>query len=327
MPVYGVEAYIARAIESVQLQTYTDWELIIVNDGTKDRSREIAEKYALNDSRIRIIDKSNGGLTSARLKGLEFAQGDYLSFIDSDDTLQPEYLEELYRNILKYDADISMCSFNTVCGLCSTPQPLYFTDEISILKRDDIFEQYFLPQVASVKQGSDFFPSFMWLRMFKRTIITEDLFVSERLVYQEDKVLSARIHNRLNKVVVINIPLYNYYVNEGSLTQKYRENAWEMMLALTLEIKKAFYGHQSEVVRYGVLSHVLDAVHFAMMNAARLDYKSFKTEFKQVRNNDDVKLAFTFFSLSEIKRSYIVMLVALKFNCPCILYKYNKKRI
>lgn len=327
MPVYGVEAYIARAIESVRRQTFTDWELLIVNDGTKDRSREIAAEYEKQDARIHIIDKPNGGLTSARLKGLEFAIGNYLSFIDSDDTLQPEYLEVLYSNIQKYDADVCMCSYNTVYGDKPTPQHLYFTEETTILENDNIFVKYFLPQIPSAKAYAVSLPSFMWLRMFRKEVVKECMFVSERGVYKEDLAFSARISKELNRVVAINTPLYNYYVNDGSLTQKYRDNAWRMMLSLNKEIEQSLSTCPQFISDDRIKGQMVSSVHYALMNAARLDYRGFKCEYNIIRNNPDVKSILGNLSCCGLAKAYLALLISLKMNCPYLLYKYNRTRI
>lgn len=102
IPVYNVEKYIEQCIESVVNQTLEDIEIIIVNDGTKDNSMKKIEKYLL-DSRIRVINKENGGLSSARNVGLKIAKGEYVSFIDSDDFIELTMLEELYNNSEKAD--------------------------------------------------------------------------------------------------------------------------------------------------------------------------------------------------------------------------------
>ena len=97
IPVYGVEKYIAQCLESVINQTYKNLEIIVVNDGTKDRSAEIAKKYAAQDSRIKVYDFENGGISVARNRGLEIATGDYISYIDSDDWLD----KRMYETLLK----------------------------------------------------------------------------------------------------------------------------------------------------------------------------------------------------------------------------------
>lgn len=327
MPMYGVEAYIGQSIKSVQNQTFTEWELLIVNDGTKDGSREIAAAYVQNDSRIRIIDKENGGLTSARLRGLREARGNYISFVDSDDTLAPDYLEVLYTNIREYDADISMCSYNVVQNGVVTGQKLYFQNQTTVIQGASIFSNYILPQISSVKKGVSFLPSFMWLRLIKKDILSENLFVSERVVYQEDLVFSLRISNRLGKVVVVNLPLYNYFVNNGSLTQRYRSNAWEMMQVLTTEIKQVLYAFPKANTKERLYSRTLCAVHFILMNAAYLDFRSFKKEFSRVLAEQSVRDACKRFSLINIKRCYWVLLISLWLHSPYIIYNYNKKRL
>ena len=96
MPVYGVEAFVGRAIESLQAQTLTEWELLAVDDGSKDRSGEICDEYALKDPRIRVIHKENGGAPSARNTAIPQAQGKYMYFMDSDDWAEPGMLEHMY---------------------------------------------------------------------------------------------------------------------------------------------------------------------------------------------------------------------------------------
>ena len=113
MPMYNVEHFVGECIESILSQTMEEWELICVNDGSKDRSPQIAEEYAVKDRRIKIIHKENGGLSSARNLGMEYAKGEYLLFLDSDDYLAPEALEKLYTRAsvdqleeLFYSADV-----------------------------------------------------------------------------------------------------------------------------------------------------------------------------------------------------------------------------
>ena len=327
MPMYGVEAFIGRAIESVLRQSFTSWELIIVNDGTKERSREIAASYSRKEPRIQIIDKDNGGLTSARLKGLEHASGKYICFIDSDDTLQPDYLSILHTNIQKYDADICMCSYNIVANGITTSQSLYYPNPTTVIKDANLLNDYLLPQIASVKNGSTFLPSFMWLRLFKKELLSEDLFVSERIVYQEDLAFSLRIFKRLHSVVAVNIPLYNYYVNSGSLTQRYRDNAWEMMQALTSEIVIALKGYPSSITSERINSRILCAAHFVLMNAARLDYNLFKQQFSLLLADESVRKACHSFSIFRIKRGFWAILLALRLRCPNLIYKYNRNRL
>ena len=110
LPVYNVANYLRKCLDSLVNQTFEDFEVICVNDGSTDSSREILAQYAQKDSRIKIVDKKNGGLSSARNAGMKVAQGEYYSFIDSDDWIDETMLEKLYNSMVSLDTDISICA-------------------------------------------------------------------------------------------------------------------------------------------------------------------------------------------------------------------------
>ena len=111
VPVYNVEAYLERCLDSLLEQTYSCLELILVDDGSQDASGEICDAYAAKDSRVRVIHKKNGGLSDARNAGLDQAHGQYVTFVDSDDYVAPSYVEFLYRQVKDYSAEISVCGY------------------------------------------------------------------------------------------------------------------------------------------------------------------------------------------------------------------------
>ena len=114
VPVYNVEKYLNRCIDSILNQTFKDFELILVNDGSTDNSGKICDDYAIRDKRIRVIHKENGGLSSARNIGIKNSKGNYLGFVDSDDYIHPNMYEILYNSCKAYNAEISICSFKKV---------------------------------------------------------------------------------------------------------------------------------------------------------------------------------------------------------------------
>lgn len=111
IPVYKVEAYLTACVESVLRQTYQNFEIILVDDGSPDSCPQMCDAFAARDDRIRVIHKENGGLSSARNAGIDAARGDYLAFLDSDDLWSPVFLERLYRAIRETDADFAVCLF------------------------------------------------------------------------------------------------------------------------------------------------------------------------------------------------------------------------
>lgn len=118
VPVYKAEAYLHRCVDSILAQTFTDWELLLIDDGSPDRSGEICDEYAQKDSRIRVIHKENGGVSSARQKGLDEAVGEYTIHADPDDWVEPTMLAEMYQKAKDEDADIVMTDFFQNKGRC-----------------------------------------------------------------------------------------------------------------------------------------------------------------------------------------------------------------
>ena len=114
VPVYNVEKYLRKCIESILNQTFREFELILVDDGSTDSSGKICDEYALKDSRIKVIHKENGGASSARNAGLDVAKGEYIGFVDSDDWIEMDMYGELYRLIKENNTDISVCGINNI---------------------------------------------------------------------------------------------------------------------------------------------------------------------------------------------------------------------
>lgn len=205
VPVYNVEAYVGRCIDSVLSQTFTDLELILVDDGSSDKSGDICDEYATRDSRIRVIHKDNGGVSSARNAGLDYvfsqSSSEWLCFVDSDDWVSSRYIELLLEACINCGVDISACSHK------KTEQ------EETILVKEEAF---------SVLSAEDFCCDYvndsyivMWGKLYKRSCfegvrfplgkIHEDEFVVYKLLFAAKKVAYTSSH------------LYNYFVRQGSI--------------------------------------------------------------------------------------------------------------
>lgn len=141
IPVYKVEAYLTACVKSVQAQTYQNIEIILVDDGSPDNCPKMCDEFAAQDSRIRVIHKENGGLSSARNAGIEAAKGEYLAFLDSDDLWTPFFLERLHRAIEETGADFSVCLFCRFCG--EPPTELPETVETVVMDRQEAFDCLF----------------------------------------------------------------------------------------------------------------------------------------------------------------------------------------
>ena len=124
IPIYNVEKYIEKCLDSVIKQTYKNIEIILVDDGSPDNCGKICDSYANNDKRIQVIHKENGGLSDARNVGIERANGKYITFVDSDDYIELDYIEYLYTLIKKYNTKISFCKVNVVFNENNTDNKL-----------------------------------------------------------------------------------------------------------------------------------------------------------------------------------------------------------
>ena len=160
IPIYNVEKYLKKCIESVINQTFSDLEIILVNDGSTDNCKEICEDYKSKDNRIKFIHKSNGGLSSARNAGIQVATGDYYTFIDSDDYIMSDMIEQLVYMAQLTDADISLC--------CKTNQENGFEEGIN--KKIEIFtKEEALKCILTEKK----ILTSAWGKLYKRKLFNE----------------------------------------------------------------------------------------------------------------------------------------------------------
>ena len=141
IPVYKVEAYLTACVESVLAQTYQNIEIILVDDGSPDRCPQMCDEFAARDSRIRVIHKQNGGLSSARNAGIDAAQGAYLAFLDSDDLWTPVFLDRLHTALTEADADFAVCLFQRFQG--EPPKGLPESAQTEELSQREAFECLF----------------------------------------------------------------------------------------------------------------------------------------------------------------------------------------
>ncbi len=212
VPVYKVEPYLQRCIDSVLAQSFTDWELILVDDGSPDRCPEICDRNAvMHPDKIKVVHKENGGLVSARLVGFKESKGEYLVFLDSDDYLYPHALSVLYNKIIE-GYDIVRGRNNQV----SPTHEIYGIEEYKIhqgeLEGEDYIHAYIMGEVAP----------YLWGAIYKRSLFSEEIFRNFLFVSrQEDWVTQIGISSRVNKVFYIEDVIQAYMINDASIMQSY----------------------------------------------------------------------------------------------------------
>lgn len=205
IPIYNVEKFLKQGIDSVLKQTYTNLEIILVDDGSKDSSPAICDEYSKLDNRIKVIHKENGGLSTARNSGLDIATGKYIMFLDADDTFEPNSCEVLYKEIEKRDADFVTGNYihMTYDGV-KWENPLFDTNMYDNFKLsiNDYQKSFFVMN------------SVVWNKIFKRDFIEKHnlRFIPRALA--EDAIFSTYCYVHSDNAYYINDVVYNYRQNE-----------------------------------------------------------------------------------------------------------------
>lgn len=204
IPVYGVEQYLEKCIQSLTEQTYTNIEILLVDDGSKDCCPQIIDKWAKKDERIIPLHKENGGQSSARNLGMNIAKGKYITFVDSDDWVEPSYCEKLYHAIKIYDADISVGSFNRVKDGKYYPSRFFIpSDNIYYPCCRDQAVKYFLEDAIAV-----------WGKMYKTEVVNDIRFPQGRLA--EEYLFQLKALKKSNTIAFVNDQLYDYRMRHDS---------------------------------------------------------------------------------------------------------------
>ncbi len=232
LPIYNVEKYLEKCIETVVNQTYKSLEIILVDDGSPDNCPVICDKWAEKDDRIKVVHKQNAGLGMARNTGIENATGEYICFFDSDDFVDLKTIEKAYSSIEKHSADIVCFGFNSVdsngnliCEHIPTPPKNVFEGEE--------VQTEFLPNlIYSLPTDNWNLNMSSWTAMFSMKLIRKNSwkFVSEREVLSEDIYSLIELYKYVNKVAVLNEAFYFYRENDKSLSRTYRKDRFERVI-------------------------------------------------------------------------------------------------
>ena len=206
VPVYNVEKYLERCVKSIAAQTYKDLEILLIDDGSTDKSGEMCDAFQQTDSRIKAFHKQNGGLSDARNYGIEHSAGEFISFVDSDDYIDEKMLETLHRLITENDADLAVCSAMDV----------FEGKEVTQVKE---IKEFNLNKVESYKYmlRGDGIPS-ACNKLYKRQTVGDVRFPVGKLY--EDGFFTPQILKNVEKTAVTSKPMYYYFRRADSITTK-----------------------------------------------------------------------------------------------------------
>ena len=225
MPVYNVENYIRQALDSLLSQTFTNWEAIIVDDGSTDNSGVICDQYAARDERLKVVHQKNGGQSSARNKALSLSKGKYITFVDSDDWLNTDHLAVLRDILIQTDADVAQTSFFK--DYRGFQRKKILVDNLTVIEGEKVYDYI-------MKNSS--FPGFLWNKIFKREVIISP-FIEGRIY--EDFMALTEWSQVIRKIAMTPLPTYHYRMREGSsMSQNSTRNFLTFLEAHKIRAKK-----------------------------------------------------------------------------------------
>ena len=221
VPIYNVEKYLSKCIDSIINQTYKYLEIILVNDGSTDDCKNICDDYKKKDSRIIVFHQENKGLSSAKNKGLELATGDLIGFVDGDDYIEPTMYEKLLNNMHKYNSDMSICDFNNIIN--------------NIKKSNKINSNILEFQTSGKEKYNNMYNSYSiiafvsWNKFYKKELFYNVRYPNGK--YYEDVNSICNILNEAKSISYIIEPLYNYVYRKDSIVNRFSLKHFDKILA------------------------------------------------------------------------------------------------
>lgn len=337
IPVYNVDKYLKRCLDSVINQTLKDIEIIILNDGSTDNSEEIILEYASQDERIQYYKHKNIGLGPTRNKGIEYAKGEYLSFIDSDDYVSLHMLETLYTRAKKENADV-------VCGQVL----LEYENGYQILRQDFCnILSYSLKTQGREKFIREYyfgrkFSHNAWDKIYKTKMIKENKikFGDNNRIFAEDNFFQLQVLQYANIISFVSQNLYYYIQRDNSIMNSYKKNLINRNLNMILDYEKQFVIPSNNNLNKKICSlltfEILIAEILNVINS-RLGFKTFYNSINQLKNNKVFKKQMNYlisdkayrFEPNKQKRVFIwsiaiLMKIKAYFLVACLFYlKYR----
>lgn len=251
VPVYKVEPYLRCCLDSILSQTYTNWECILVDDGSPDACGEICDEYASIDGRVRVIHQNNQGVSKARAVGVAALAGEYVMFVDSDDSLSPAAVELLFERMAP-DVDISIC-----------------------MNAENDFNQYVISKndlIIKLLEGMNGYVT-PWSKMYRASLFTSNVFdVSPNLKNGEDRIMNLRlVLNTKQKIVVFSSDIYNYRVRNDGATGSM---IWglDYVRIVIHETSKSISGFEKRHHYWTVFRRVLAGMHVLLLRLNKNNY-------------------------------------------------------
>ena len=322
LPVYNVEKYIHKSIQSVLNQTYTNFELLVINDGTPDNSIKLVE--AFDDSRIKIYHKENGGLSDARNFGLEKAQGDFIYFMDSDDWIEPNLIEDSILALENNKTDIVIFGYH----LDTEDANGNMISSSKVISDNNLFIKNINPIIFEKETLG--LMGYAWNKMYRTSLLKDNNIVFKKgTSLVEDILFNTEVFCNTDKLLFID-KAYYHYLNRpvSTLIKKFHANSFELKLEKNYSIKSFMNNWevnndiQNELLSISLIGGIRYTLHNMFSYKNNLSNKE-KIEFiKQMLGNTETKELIKYYKpISNKDKIYKILI---KYNCTNTIYAMNK---
>lgn len=283
VPVYNNEKYLDKSIECIMKQTYSDIEIILVNNGSRDKSLQICNEYAKKDARIVVIDvPENIGAGEARNRGIDTAQGEYIAFLDADDWYEPSMLEKLLRAVLISDYDVAICGYETyVEGTGITNNEIFSPTSSKLLISTDV-------RMFFSKTFPDGMAGFLWNKIYKLSVIKENGVRFPNTERLEDGFFNIDFFASAKSCVIISDVLYHYRIStQADLSRKYAPGYFEIVEKLTdyfIEARQAWNmdGVSLDSAYKFYINELGSYIEAAFLGGWRISGKEIRTKLNEI---------------------------------------------
>lgn len=325
VPVYKVEKKLQRCVSSLESQSIKNIEIILVDDGSPDNSGKLCDKLAENDSRIKVIHKKNGGLSSARNAGMAIASGTYIGFVDSDDDVEQDMYEKLYDKAEQYQVDFVMADYLRIEQ--NGNRYLKTLDINGGYYNRQMIEKTIFPNLI-MRETVEYGPLLsVWHCLYRREFLSKiNLIFDEQVRWSEDNIFSAIMgYNCHGFYYLKGEALYHYYQNEGSITTSYRKGAWDVYSTMNRHLHDYF----DQITEYDFSRQLqLHMIYYAC-NCIGQEVNRPKKEavkgIKNILNSPQLTHAFRDFKLPDVPFKLKVQLQLMKRKQAALLYLMKKR--
>ncbi len=277
LPIYNVEKYLRECVDSILSQTFTDFELILVDDGSTDNSGGICDEYQLADSRVKVIHKKNGGLSDARNFGTDKASGEYILYIDSDDyVISNDFFQKIYENL--NDCDLLFYKHQKFFDGQSELQPCQYS-YANVLDEDD-----YVTKIAKLIEGDAFY-GMAWIKAFKRSIVVDNQIAFEVGLLGEDMEWNYHLITNANSLALLDQPFIAYRQRENSITSSIKlKNLTDFIYILEKWSKKVSETIKDEKFKNTLFASMAKYYSNLLITYNRVASKEKKQYIKRIKN-------------------------------------------